>query len=250
MPDQVIVVDNNSTDSTCEIAESYKFVTLLREPNQHQSFAQKTGFNAASSDIIGRIDSDSILPANWVKNVKHYFMADPAVIGITGGTLPYDMSSAKMGNRGFRFYINLASKLAGVRMLWGANCAIRRDNWKKVKNQVMTRGDIWEDYDLSFCLSPYGQLDLVDGMDIDSSFRAVHKSLVTQTRYQLRAVRTFYFRQGLLRAALFMAVWSTLFLLFVPIMFDKYILLPLAETFGSDRKAAAKRVDIVQFEAE
>ena len=124
MPDQVIVVDNNSTDSTCKIAESYEFVTLLHEPNQHQSFAQKTGFNAATSDIIGRIDSDSILPANWVKNVKDYFMADPGVIGITGGTLPYDMSLAKIGNWGFRFYIKLASKLAGVRMLWGANCAI------------------------------------------------------------------------------------------------------------------------------
>ena len=63
MPDKVIVVDNNSTDKTVALARSYDFVTLVHERQQHQSFAQATGFNLASSDIIGRIDADSILPA-------------------------------------------------------------------------------------------------------------------------------------------------------------------------------------------
>src|SRR5476651_1469584 len=53
LPDEVIVVDNNSTDDTAKIAKSYKFVRLLREPRHHQSFAQATGFDAARSDIIG-----------------------------------------------------------------------------------------------------------------------------------------------------------------------------------------------------
>src|ERR1035437_9021599 len=64
-PDEVIVVDNNSTDKSVQIAKSYKFVKLLHEKRQHQVFAQATGFNAIKSDIIGRIDADSILPPDW-----------------------------------------------------------------------------------------------------------------------------------------------------------------------------------------
>jgi glycosyltransferase involved in cell wall biosynthesis len=250
LPDEVIVVDNNSTDNTVEIAGSYSFVRLLHEPNQHQSFAQKTGFNAVKSDIIGRVDADSVLPANWVKNVLRYFEAHPDSVGITGATLPYDMSSARVGRWGFSFYINLASKMAGHRMLWGANCALRRSVWQSVSGQVMTRGDIWEDYDLSFCLAPHGQLHTIDTMDIDSSFRAVRRSLITQTRYQFRAVRTFYFKKGLLNAGVFMVAWSSLFLLFVPVMLDKYIFVPLLDAIGNAKNTPAEPVEVVQLEAE
>ncbi len=249
LPDEVIVVDNNSSDRTAEIAESYPFVMLISEPNQHQSFAQKTGFDVAKSDIIGRIDADSLLPENWVKQVKSYFAASPELIGVTGSTRPYDVSVSSVGTRGFEFYINLASRLAGSRMLWGANCAVRRSAWLKVKDQVMTRGDIWEDYDLSFCLAPQGQLKFVDGMEIGSSFRAVRESLIHQTRYQFRAVRTFYFRLGFWRTARMMAIWASLYLLFIPVMLDKHILAPAVRLVRSGRVKNAQP-EVVRFEAE
>jgi hypothetical protein len=114
----------------------------------------------------------------------------------------------------------------------------------------MTRGDIWEDYDLSFCLAQLGELRLIDRMDIDSSFRAVSKSLITQTRYQFRAARTFYLRKGFGRALIFFAAWTSLFLLFIPVMIDKYLLLPLVELTRSSKKTPPKPTDIVQLEAE
>jgi hypothetical protein len=135
-------------------------------------------------------------------------------------------------------------------MLWGANCALRRSAWSKISDQVMTRGDIWEDYDMSFCLATHGDIRLIETMDIDSSFRAVKRSLITQTRYQLRAVRTFYFRKGLLNSGIFLAAWSTLFLLFIPAMLDKYIFLPLAEAIRAAKKTSAEPVEVVQLEAE
>jgi glycosyltransferase involved in cell wall biosynthesis len=250
MPDEVIVVDNNSTDNTAAIAASYSFVRLIKEPRQHQSFAQKTGFNAATSDIIGRIDADSALPANWVKNVKAYFAQNKDVVGVTGSTQPYDVSIGRLGTKGFEFYINLASRLAGNRMLWGANCAIRRSAWLQIQDQVMTRADIWEDYDLSFCLASKGQLHSITGIDIGSSFRAVRHPLIKQTRYQFRAVRTFYFHRSPARTALMMATWSSLYLLFAPVMLDKYILNPLAGLISSSGGASKTTPEVVQFEAE
>ncbi|HEX5448035.1 MAG TPA: glycosyltransferase family A protein, partial [Candidatus Saccharimonadales bacterium] len=89
MPDRVIVVDNNSTDKTVEIAKSYDFVRVITETNQHQSFAQATGFDAARSDILGRIDADTVLPVEWVRNVKAHFEREPSLAAITGSTWPY-----------------------------------------------------------------------------------------------------------------------------------------------------------------
>jgi glycosyltransferase involved in cell wall biosynthesis len=248
-PDEVIIVDNNSTDRTAEIAAGFPFVRLIKEPNQHQSFAQKTGFNAARTDIIGRIDADTILPADWVKLVLEYFAGHDSVIAVTGSTLPYDVSIGRIGTKGFEFYINLASRLAGSRMLWGANCAVRRGAWRKVKDQVMTRGDIWEDYDLSFCLAPHGELRFVRGLEIGSSFRAVHQSLIRQTRYQFRAVRTFYHHVGFARTIRMMVVWCTMYFLFIPMMLDRYILSPLFRLVRSGEAEAAKP-EVVRFEAE
>lgn len=249
MPDEVIVVDNNSTDRTAEVAQSYPFVKLINEPNQHQSFAQKTGFNAAESDILGRIDADSILAEDWVKKIKAYFSAHPKVIGITGSTQPYDVSVSGVGTKGFEFYINLASRLAGSRMLWGANCAVRRGAWLRVKDQVMTRGDIWEDYDLSFCLAPHGDLRFIDGIDVGSSFRSVRESLIHQTRYQFRAVRTFYFRLGFWKTVRMMVVWVSLYLLFIPVMLDKHLLSPIVRMARSGR-AKTRQAEVVRLEAE
>src|SRR5581483_7315847 len=69
-PDEVIVVDNNSSDKTPQIAASYPFVRLIKARKQGVLFARNKGFDAAKSDIIGRIDADSLLPSRWVEIVK------------------------------------------------------------------------------------------------------------------------------------------------------------------------------------
>ncbi len=73
MPSEVIVVDNNSTDRTAEIARSYPFVRVVQEPRQGIVFARNAGFDAARGDIIGRIDADTIIPSDWTKHVLAFF---------------------------------------------------------------------------------------------------------------------------------------------------------------------------------
>src|SRR5688500_17107775 len=64
-PFEVIVVDNNSTDTTAEIAASYPFVRLVYESRQGVVHARNTGFNLAQGDIIARIDADTVIESGW-----------------------------------------------------------------------------------------------------------------------------------------------------------------------------------------
>src|SRR5437868_5512986 len=88
-PLEVIVVDNNSTDNTLEVAERYSFVTLLNEPKQGVVHARNTGFNAVTADIIGRIDADTILPADWVAQIEK-IMLNKGISAVSGSPHYYD----------------------------------------------------------------------------------------------------------------------------------------------------------------
>ncbi len=224
MPDEVIVVDNNCTDKSMEIAGKYPFLTVIHEPRQHQSFAQAAGFNKAKGEILGRIDGDSILPPDWVAKMKQAFVSSPGLVAITGGADPYDVPMKSMGSAIFHGYIYIAGLIAGHRLLWGANCAITNDGWQKIKDSVLLRPDIWEDYDMAFCLDQYGKVGYLAGNKVGVSFRAMHTTFAKHVSYQLRSVRTFYLRANILRVSLFCVLWTSIFLVYPLAAFDDWLL--------------------------
>ncbi len=70
---EVIIVDNNSTDSTREIAEGFvrrcsNFRVIL-EPMQGLSHARNRGWQEAESDWIAYIDDDAKVPSDYVERV-------------------------------------------------------------------------------------------------------------------------------------------------------------------------------------
>ncbi len=223
-PGEVIVVDNNSTDRTVEIAQGYPFVKVLHESRQHQVFAQATGFNAAKSDILGRIDADSILPPDWVEKIIIAFADDPKLVAATGGADPYDAPMKRTGSAIFHSYIYVAGLIAGHRLLWGSNCAIRAAGWRKIKNKVMMRPDIWEDYDMAFCLTRHGKIGYIPNNLVGVSFRSMHTTFRAHVSYQLRSIRTFYHRANILRTILFCIQWMGILIVYPLAVFDDWLL--------------------------
>jgi glycosyltransferase involved in cell wall biosynthesis len=69
---EVIVVDNNSSDQTREVAEGYcrEYPERFRyvfEPNQGLSRARNAGIRAARGETIAFLDDDVIAEPNWLK---------------------------------------------------------------------------------------------------------------------------------------------------------------------------------------
>lgn len=158
-PDEVIVVDNNSTDRTAEVARRYPFVTLLHEPKQGRVFARNRGFDAAESDIIGRIDADTVLPPDWAERTKRFYerKTHREHYAYTGGATCYNIRLPR-ANAWFQAQVAYRTNrfLLGHYILFGSNMALPKDLWLVVRSHVCLRNDIHEDLDLSIHLHRLG----------------------------------------------------------------------------------------------
>jgi glycosyltransferase involved in cell wall biosynthesis len=147
MPDEVIVVDNNSTDNTAAIATSYPFVRLIHEKHQGLRAARNAGMDAATGDIVGRIDADAIMQADWCEWALKLF-ADRNVQGATGPCYYYDFPAHRTSLRLDRFCRKLAFS-KGEPILYGSNMVLRKTAWQHIRSHICMEGTFYEDCDIS-----------------------------------------------------------------------------------------------------
>jgi len=92
---EIIVVDNNSTDNTRSVTESFVSranlnVRYIFEARQGLSYARNRGISEAAGDIIIFIDDDVILPPQWLLEMKKAF--DDYQAAAVGGKVLLDKS--------------------------------------------------------------------------------------------------------------------------------------------------------------
>lgn len=151
-PNEVIVVNNNSTDKSVQIARRFSFVKIINEPKQGVPFARSRGFDIAKGDIIARIDADSCLPTDWLKRVAQKF-ADPAVAAVTGPAGGYDMPLTRLNWLPHHLLCLMLYYLPpGHPFLFGFNMALRRTTWLQVRPNICDSTQLHEDLDLAIHL--------------------------------------------------------------------------------------------------
>lgn len=149
--DEVIVVDNNSSDLTAAIASSFPFVKLIHEPRRGLRYARNAGLDAATGDLLGRIDADSRLTPDWAARARKLFES-ASVMAATGPCYYHDMPLINFNLAGDHFCRNLFFKLNGSPLLYGSNMILRRSAWLNVRPSLCRKGEFFEDLDMTIHL--------------------------------------------------------------------------------------------------
>jgi glycosyltransferase involved in cell wall biosynthesis len=199
--DEIIVVNNRSTDATAKMLKALKTEfpdAPLRVVDQNEvqgiTATRNAGFDAATSEVIGRIDADSILEPEWVAEVKNIF-SDPTVGAATGPMIYYDMPLRRFGARADDSMRRALLKLTKeYHFVFGSNMAIRASAWRDIRDHVCNDADVemHEDLDLGIHLFDRGHSivygpKMVSGM----SARRLDANPKDYLRYVMRWEKTY-----------------------------------------------------------
>jgi glycosyltransferase involved in cell wall biosynthesis len=134
---EIIVVDNNSSDDTRDVIESFLPHAPLEtrhlfEARQGLSHARNAGIDAATGEVIVFCDDDVLVDPAWLREIAGVFAREnPAALG--GKILPkWQLPPPHwLGPKLHSFLALLDYGDAPIEMkdpiLWGANLAVRRD---------------------------------------------------------------------------------------------------------------------------
>lgn len=152
-PDEVLVINNNSTDKTVNIAKEFK-VKIISEKQQGISFTRNRGFNEAQYEIIARCDADCILPKTWIEQIKENFKNKK--IDALGGPLYY-YDIILPNKKIIVAFIKFMKAILGHYPLIGPNMVVTKKIWNKVKNHVCNDNSlVHEDIDLAVHINKIG----------------------------------------------------------------------------------------------
>lgn len=189
--DEIIVVDNNCTDRTVEIAKEYP-VRVVREKVQGMTPARNRGYDEAKYEIIARTDADAILPTNWIATIKHGF-TDENIVALAGPTFFYDapLPGATTKLQSIIFFKGTRLML-GHETTHGPNTALRKSAWQKIRTLVcMDDRAVHEDIDLAIHLSRIGTIKYEPAMLNKVSARRInHNFSSIATDYSVRWFKT------------------------------------------------------------
>ena len=168
LPDEVIVINNASSDTTGEIAARVPGVRVVDEPRRGLVVARETGRRVATGDILVYVDADCRAPFQWLERIERRFVRTPELIALSAPYRFYDWHAR--GRALIRAYDFTVAPLTQVlvkyvlrigTIFYGGNFAVRRSALEQIGGFDTTIEFHGEDTNLGRRLHAIGRVALV-----------------------------------------------------------------------------------------
>lgn len=186
-PCEIIVVDNNSTDGTSQVASRFAGVRVVKELQKGLVSARDCGFHATDADLIANIDADTVVPPGWLDVVFREFEADQRLVCLSGPYIYYDLST---WNRflvdlfyGLTYLIYLVNRyvLRVGSVVQGGNFVFKREAWTAAGGYNREIKFYGEDTDVAVRLSRVGRVKWTFRLKMKTSGRRLVEEGVIRT---------------------------------------------------------------------
>jgi glycosyltransferase involved in cell wall biosynthesis len=175
--DEIIVVNNASTDRTASIAASIAGVRLVDESEKGLVRARERGRRAARGDVLAYIDADCRAPLGWLESVERAF-DDRHTVAVSGPYRFYDWDAAsRLAVRAYDLTVAplthaLVQHVFAVgAVLYGGNFAVRAETLQDIGGFDLTIDFHGEDTNLGRRLAEVGRVRLAPSCYVHTSAR-------------------------------------------------------------------------------
>jgi glycosyltransferase involved in cell wall biosynthesis len=195
---EVIVVNNNSTDKTANVAKKFSKelnLKVIAEKRKGRGKARDTGCRKATGGVIFSMDADTIPPSNWIESMYKYFNY-PDVVAVTG---PWEVRDCKGFKRWFLNHCQTPATLPyilfrGHYWLTGFNFAIRKSAYIKCGG-FNTKINAHEDIDLTERVRKLGKIVYASDAKVVTSSRRYANGIINGLwSYEEIGIRYFIFK--------------------------------------------------------
>ncbi|HEX7542579.1 MAG TPA: hypothetical protein VF385_00650, partial [Patescibacteria group bacterium] len=142
-------------------------------------------------EIIARCDADSILPINWIKDIKKTFSKNSQIAGFTNSIVFYDLPIVNKSNLPSDMYYYISKIILGFPSFVGPSMAITKKIWLKVKKELCADDKkVHEDIDLAIHIKKYGEIFFEPNVVVKISGRRIkYNPLSFFLEYPLRLIK-------------------------------------------------------------
>lgn len=156
---EIIVVNNNSTDNTQKVAESFPGVKVIMALEKGPNAARQCGYLASVGDILAFIDADTRMPENWLTKIISAYKKEENLVCLSGPYRYYDGTPYRNFIMGMAWWLSapLTYRLVGY-MVLGGNFAAKRvalDAMGGFNKEIKFYGD---DTDIARRLHKFGRV--------------------------------------------------------------------------------------------
>jgi len=182
--DEILVVDNASTDNTAALAAAYPGVRVVHEPTKGLPAARERGRIEATGDLIAYIDADSHMPARWLPFAKRFFGTHPLAVSLSGPARYWDGNMLQTLGMRIVWWLTapLTYRVVGY-MILGTHFIVRREALERIGGFNKAITFYGEDTDLAKRLHAVGKVVFKMNFFVYTSARRFKKEGFLKTNF-------------------------------------------------------------------